>query len=224
MWVSQSEEPTESAPPRIDRFARAGEVQGSATVGCDWKMAVENNLDRCHPVFTHPWSHPQFYMHLLHGSQDSPYELRTTETGLVMFWPPVGEADPVPPDPDVLVLFELPNRVTVIVRHLLADKGPRLPATVLHFVPVGDGMGRMEWMFPIGGTRRYWYSPWAGPVFSQDRIVLESAQRTEARSEVSVKADTSTLLLRRILKLAIEGEWPENRDMIAARKVVPARI
>ncbi|HEX6394398.1 MAG TPA: aromatic ring-hydroxylating dioxygenase subunit alpha [Acidimicrobiales bacterium] len=223
VWVSLAKEPYQPNPPRIERFARTGGVQGSAILRCDWKMALENNLDWCHPVFTHPWTHPQFYMRLLHGSQDSPYELRTTESGFVMFWPPVGENDPTPEDPDVLVVFELPNRVTVSVRHLLGDKGPRIPATIFHFVPTGDGVCRVEFMFPVGGTR-YWYTPRGGPILAQDRVVLESAQRTGARSQVSVKADASTLLFRRVLNLAAEGEWPEGRAAIAARKVVPARI
>ena len=223
VWVSLAEEPTEQNPPRIGRFARTGGVQGSATIRCDWKMALENNLDWCHPVFTHPWTHPQFYMRLLHGSQDSPYELRTTDSGFVMFWPPVGETDPTPEDPDVLVVYEVPNRVTVSVRHLLGDKGPRIPATIFHFVPTGDGVCRVEFMFPLGGTR-YWYTPWGGPILAQDRAVLESAQRTATGTQVSVKADASTLLFRRILTLATEGDWPGERAAIPARRVVPARI
>ena len=223
VWVCLAQEPPVTGPRRIERSARAGGVQGTATIQCDWKMALENNLDWCHPLFTHPWTHPQFFMQRLYGSQDSPYELRTTDSGFVMFWPPVGETEPVPPDPDVLVVFELPNRVTVSVRHMLGNKGPRVPTTILHFVPTGEGVCRMEFMFPTGGSR-YWYSRWGGPILAQDRKVLESAQRTGAGSEVSVKSDGSTLLFRRILKLAIKGDWPARRETIAPQRVVPARI
>lgn len=98
-----------------------------------------------------------------------------------------------------------------------------MPTTILHFVPTGEDVCRVEFMFPTGGSR-YWYSPWGGPILAQDRKVLESAQRTGAGTEVSVNSDGSTLLFRRILKLAIGGDWSARRETIAPQRVVPARI
>ena len=50
---------------------------------------IENNLDWCHPYFAHPWRHGQFYATRLRGFREQCYEVRTTETGLVVFAPAV---------------------------------------------------------------------------------------------------------------------------------------
>ncbi len=63
-------------------------------------------------------------------------------------------------------------------------------------------------------------------MFEQDRLLLEGAQRCydrDRRFERSVKADASTLLARRIIALAEEGQWPQRSASLPARSVIEVR-
>lgn len=217
VWVSLSPTP-QSSPLRVEAFTRRRWLQGSMPMECDWKKALENNLDWVHPVYAHRWTHPEFYTRLIQGRKEAPYELRITDSGFVMFWLPAArETDPIPQAPKVKITFDLPNRVLVHVQHFPSP-------FIFQFVPTGSTSCRVEWMFPTHLPKRLSYSPYGGPVLSQDRIVLESAQRNGDIRDVSVKVDTATQMFRRIVKLAVEGEWPAGKSGITPRRVVPAMI
>ena len=216
VWVGDAAPP--SPPPPIEGFESRGWVQGSMPMRCSWLAGVENNLDWCHPAFAHRWTHPQFYTKLLRGSRETAYELRPTDTGLAVFSPPASsEAEPIPEQPAVLLTFELPNRVTVKIAQ------GRL-TIILHFVPTGESSCRMEWMRSTFIGRSLRWTRWPGLVNLQDRKVLESAQLTKGGKELSVKADASVLVVRRIVDLAAAGSWPQQLDSLPPRKVVAVRV
>ena len=191
---------------------------------CDAMRGIENNLDWCHPYFTHPWTHGQFFATHFRGFQEKSYEMRLTDCGIVVFAPvTASEEEPIPERPIVKLSFELPNRIRVEFwkpLHLIV---------LMHFVPTGPNTCRVEWLatklLPVG--RRIRWSNKEPRIFAQDRCVLESAQRwyTQEGSdfERSVEADLSTLMARRIVELAAEGSWEEKRSSLPHRRVVTVR-
>ena len=58
-------------------------------------------------------------------------------------------------------------------------------------------------------------------ILAQDRRVMESAQRAYAAEgaafEKSVEADAPTLLARRLIRMAVAGCWPQDRDQVNVR-------
>jgi phenylpropionate dioxygenase-like ring-hydroxylating dioxygenase large terminal subunit len=219
VWVWVDDASPASAPPTIQGFSSRGWVQGSMTMRCSWLAGVENTLDWCHPAFAHRWTHPQFYETLLRGSRVTSYEVRTGEAGgLVVFSPSTAsEDDPVPEKPAVLLTFQLPNRVIVkIARGQFA--------IIVQFVPTGEDTCRMEWMRGSFVGRGLRWSPRKGRINLQDRTVLESTQRCRRDGEISVTADASSLLARRIVELAVAGHWPQQRGALPRRRVVAVRV
>jgi phenylpropionate dioxygenase-like ring-hydroxylating dioxygenase large terminal subunit len=225
VWVWPCERGDEVLPPpRIEEFSRFRWRQGTLLLGCAAGKAIENNLDWVHPYFTHPWSHGQFFATRFRGFRDQQFEIRLTSRGAVLFAPITASADePAPTRPDIRIELMLPDRVSVEFRKPLEF------AIVMHFVPTGDNSCRQEWLIssplPIGkkvilarGTPR---------VFVQDKCVLESAQAAYGKEgggfERSVEADVPTLLARRILKLAAEGQWEAGRHRLPSRRIVTVR-
>ena len=223
VWAPGVEEHPTGPPPAIPGFAERSWKQGSVPMACSYVSGIENNLDWCHAAFAHPWTHPQWYAAKLRGLREQAYELRTDPDGLVMFTPPTASPDdPTPAQAAVALTFSLPNRVIVKLG------GPRGLVVVMHFVPTGPASCRLDWMRSayLPARRRVAWSAHEPLVFKQDRRLLEGAQPWQDRDrafERSVKADTSTLLARRIVALAEEGQWPQRSASLPARSVIEVR-
>jgi len=229
IWTWMGEGPPVGDPPRIDEFSQSNWLQGSLALECSALAAIENNLDWRHPVFTHPFTHGQFFANQAMGFQEQAVEMRRTERGLTAFTPPTANAaDPIPGTALVGLVFELPDRVTVAF-----NVGPQGPMRiVIHMIPTGAASCRQEWMAstglaPAGSARAVAWTDEAQPIFEQDRLVLESVQRAVAREghafERSVEADAPTLLARRIYALACAGRWKDGRGGLAERRVLRVR-
>ena len=226
-WMGDAADPAE--PPAIDGFAAFNWVQGATPLKCAALAAIENNLDWCHPVFTHPFTHGQFFINQAMGFRDQAIEMRMTELGLTVFSPPARSADsPIPDDVLTTLAFELPDRVTVSFAG-----GPQGPMKiVMHMVPTGPATCRQEWMVSTGAVAdraapTIAWSDTLPTIFEQDRLVLESVQLAHDREgfgfERSVEADAPTLLARRIYALAIEGRWREGRGKLTQRRELRVR-
>src|SRR5262249_26074417 len=89
LWVWMGETHAQPAPPpRLPELERYAWQQGSITFRCDAMKAIENNVDWCHPPFTHLGTHPFYFGVRDHGFREYAYEVRTTERGLVRCAPP----------------------------------------------------------------------------------------------------------------------------------------
>ena len=191
---------------------------------CDALKGIENNLDWCHPYFTHPWTHGQFFATRFRGFREQSYEIRLTDHGLVVFAPVTASVDdPIPERPVVKLTFDLPNRIQVEFWR------PFHMVILMHFVSTGYNTCRLEWLvsklFPIGS--HFSWRAKEPKIFAQDRYVLESSQpwydREGSSFECSVEADASTLMARRVIKLAATGHWEEKRSMLPSRRIVAVR-
>jgi phenylpropionate dioxygenase-like ring-hydroxylating dioxygenase large terminal subunit len=233
VWIGDRD-PGDAPPPAIPEFAARRWMQGVVPMKCSALRAIENNLDWCHPYFAHPKTHGQYFRTKRRGFQDEQYEIRVTESGLVLFAPVTAEAEqPIPDRADVRLTFELPDRVTVDFG------GPERGASwreklgagmtiVMHFVPTGTSSCRLEWLvsnpMPFGG--RMMWSKREPKIFEQDRVLLESSQPwydAGGEFERSVEADTSTLLVRRIYDLAAQGSWEQHKTSLPRRRIVDVR-
>lgn len=215
-------------PAPIEPLAAFRWQQGMLPMRCAATLAIENNLDGCHPVFAHPGTHGQFFRHQRLGFTEHAYKTRLTDTGMVLFGPATArESDPIPENCRFKARFELPGRLT------LQLGGAERTLIVLHVVPSGPNTCRLEWLTstmpsgaPLVGEPVRW-SEETPAVFAQDRALLESAQhaydRAGAEFENSVAADTSTLLVRRIIALAAHDRWPGARRTLPQRRVVSMR-
>ena len=228
LWVWSGTEAPPAPPARIGRMEEYIWQQGTLAMQCAATLGIENNLDWCHPVFAHPWTHGQFFHNQLAGFTEHAYETRVTDTGMVLFGPAAAnETDPIPESFWFKARFDLPDRLT-----LEFGAGERR-VIIMHLVPTGADTCRLEWLNalmpsskPLAGVRVRW-SEEESTVFSQDRLLLESAQRAYDREgaefENSVGADTSTLLARRIIALAAQQRWPSARGTLPHRRVVAVR-
>ncbi len=226
LWVWPDASPPEPAePPRLPPLEGRAWIQGVLDLKCSAGSAIENNVDWCHPVFAHPFTHGQFFINQAMGFRDQQYEVRVTENGLVAFSPATANAHDSVPDSGVRLTFELPDRVTV------AFAGAFAMTILMHFVPTGPDSCRQEWLttLPPGASAPpgIAWSDDKPEIFEQDRLVLESAQRWHDRdpslAERSVEADVSTLLVRQIIGLAASGHWPHHRDRLPSRRIVNVR-
>ena len=95
-------------------------------------------------------------------------------------------------------------------------------------VPTGPDTFRLEWMHTRQpGSGMTWMGD-ENEIFKQDRSVVETtepAYRGDGGGafECSVEADASTLLVRRIVKLAGAGEWERKRVVLMQRRLVRVR-
>jgi len=219
--------PTSEGPAPIADFNRFNWVQGIVTLKAPALAVIENNLDWCHPVFAHPYTHGQFFLNQALGFREYEIEMRLTERGLVVFAPATADAEtPIPADAQVALEFELPDRVTVAFA-----SGPQGPMRiVMHMVPLGAGESRQEWMVSTGPVAageapKLQWTDEPNAIFEQDRLVLESAHLAIAREghgfERSVEADAPTLLARRVYAAAAERRWPDAR--LRARRILKVR-
>jgi phenylpropionate dioxygenase-like ring-hydroxylating dioxygenase large terminal subunit len=226
VWMGAGAPPND--PPGICGFEEFVWVQGSLNLDCEAMAVIENNIDWCHPVFAHPFTHGMFFINQAMGFRDQTIEMRRTERGLVVFQPATAaETDPVPDNPYVTLTYDLPDRVTVAF-----EGGPQgRSLIVMHMVPTGPGVCRQEWLVSTGPAAAEGPTlTWAAEphiIFEQDRRLMESAQTAlEAEGhdfERSVEADAPTLLARRIYALACEGRWVAERDRLPSRRVLSIR-
>jgi len=228
VWVWMGQHPPAGAPPAIADFDRFDWLQGALTLKCQALAVIENNLDWCHPVFAHAYTHGMFFMNQAMGFSDQAIELRRTDRGLVVFQPPAASADdPVPASVFVALEYELPDRVTVSF-----DGGPQgAMRIIMHMVPTGPATCRQEWLLstgPAAGAEPaiLWSSD-PQPIFEQDRHLMESAQVSFDADghdfERSVEADAPTLLARRIYAMACAGRWASDADRLPRRRVLNVR-
>ncbi|MBV8334674.1 MAG: aromatic ring-hydroxylating dioxygenase subunit alpha [Alphaproteobacteria bacterium] len=225
VWVwPDTSVPPAGTPEAIPEFAGRRWRQGTMPVAAAAPRVLENNLDWCHPAYTHPWTHGQFFVHRFRGAHDQAYEIRLSESGLTVFAPPTETAAaPVPEQPIVRVTFTLPDRVRVEFWR------PFHMLIYLHAVPTGPHGCRLEWMtprfLPVGPKLRL--SRGTPTVLAQDRLVLESAELAHRKGgaafEHSVPADASTLLLRLVLRHAARGSWATTWARLSHRRVIRLR-
>lgn len=217
VWVWMGEgPPAPPRPPAIEDFAQAAWMQGALDLACEAIAPIENNLDFCHPNFTHPGTHPQYFEIQRHGFRTIPLELATTETGLVVRTQA----------PGVRLVFDLPDRVIV------ASPMPGGRLIVIHHTPTTPGHCRQHWMIALeapaagpAGSVRWTDGP--AEIFEQDRRILEAAQlrydQEDPAFERSVEADAPTLLVRRIIDAATAGRWDEERPRLARTRELVVR-
>lgn len=221
VWMGGAATPP-GPPPAIAGLAQHAWLQGSRERQCAAIRSLENSLDWCHPAFVHAGNHPQSQRVEQHGFEEHAYEMRLLANGIAVFAPPVAEGEPIPQDANVIVSFELPDRITV---HR-PQAGVRV---VMHFVPTGDTTCRMEWLLHHSGLTEpgIAWSDEEGMIFEQDRLILEACQRRYDQADLpfeqSVEADACTLMLRRIVQLAEQGRWEAERQSLRQRRVVSVR-
>jgi phenylpropionate dioxygenase-like ring-hydroxylating dioxygenase large terminal subunit len=224
VWVWMSKD--DRAPnyePGIPCFAGRKWLQGSGDIACDAVRSIEINLDPAHIYYVHP-SHPATQAFRAGGSvfQDSRQEVRVTDNGLVMFWPPsASPSDPVPQDA-FRIYFELPN----LVRFENAGDGMLL---LIFLVPTGERSCRMEYLITqsVPTPRDVVWLDTVPEILEQDRGVLEVLQQQSDASphavERSVEADTAALLARKIIAMAQAGQWPAGRDALERVRIFESR-
>jgi phenylpropionate dioxygenase-like ring-hydroxylating dioxygenase large terminal subunit len=223
IWMGDGN-PIPEIPPVIPDFEKHAWHQGVTLYNCNARMLIENQFDTCHPMFTHPKSHPSWFFAKANKSKDHSYETRITESGFVTFTPPakVG-SDPIPPDNMGVTRFELPGRVLLKQKSIFSDF-----QIVLHVVQVTDTTSRLEWLQKVKGEKHNVQWIEQEPLINaQDRFVLESAQLNYSNGgddfEQSVEVDHVTLLLRKIVALAGAGEWEGVRNTLQQRRVINFR-
>jgi len=222
VWMGQGDP---GPVPGIPGFHKHRWRQGTIEMNCAWNKGIENNFDICHPYWTHPGTHPHWITKRITGFSDDVDELRLTDDGMIVFQPITASADePVAERPSGILRFQLPDRI-----HVWFPKPGWETAFWLHMVPTGPDSCRMEWMWskllPLG--RRIRFERQEPLIFKQDRLILESSQRwydtLDAPFERSVEADLTTLTIRRIIALAADGRWEEERASLPQRRLIRAR-
>ncbi len=226
VWVWMGDGPADaSGIPEIPQFEETRWNQGSTLIECDAITAIENFFDPVHTAFLHRYTHPHFFRRALSGATQSSHELRVTPTGLIAFAPPTASArDPVPGRPLGLARFDLPNHASLQFS---------LPWQRHHghffYVPESAGRTRVEWLtskYVQLGSHVRWRKKNA--VLEQDRALLEQIQKWHQRRgrapERSVEADSITLTLNKILRLAALGKWQGRHESVPARRVVHFRL
>ncbi|WP_420607962.1 Rieske 2Fe-2S domain-containing protein [Novosphingopyxis sp.] len=189
IWLWTGDDEPGDRPLAIEKFDRFQWLQGAIELACEAILPIENNLDICHAAFTHPELHPQWFRAQAVGLVPTRYELDMSATNLTVR------------GPETLLSFDLPDRVTVG-----GGEGFRL---ILHHVPTIPGRCIQHWLLrrePVTEAEPPFWSTEEPEILAQDRLVLESAQRTyDAEGDAferSVEADATTLAARRLLAAA----------------------
>ncbi len=217
VWMGQAEADP-PAPPRLPGFGDYYWLQGSTTWQCASLLALQNGIDWCHPAFVPQDLHAQSRAVQANGFRETAYEMRLLPEGMEVFAPPATVSESAV----VVLRFELPDRVLV--------HWPQQNERVIwHFVPTGQTTCRHEWLFHRADMRGVGVT-WCDvepELSAQDREIVESAQRSyDAYGDAferSVEADAATLMLRRIIALAVERRWEGERAQLRQQRVVPVR-
>ena len=221
VWMG-SGKPNPATPPAIPGFDEHAWEQGVYSYDCEAFRLIENQFDACHPTFTHVNSHPAYFAHRSAGFREYDFEVRTTDTGLVSFYPPTASPDePMPVKASSWTTFDLPGRVVVYQRAFFIEF-----CSILHIVQTGPSSCRLEWLQRKRGEPSLTWVEEEPLIATQDRII-ESSQRWYDLCgdgfERSVEADYPTLLIRKIFHQALAGTWPAERDRFADRRLVHLR-
>ena len=81
VWTGKGS-PSPAQPLSIPAFGERAWVQAVIDLACEAMLPIENNLDVSHPYFTHPNTHPQWFVIERIGFRDNAYRLTLTDTGL----------------------------------------------------------------------------------------------------------------------------------------------
>ncbi len=217
LWTGKGA-PQPARPPPIPTFGARSWVQAAIDLACEAMLPIENNLDVSHPYFTHPNTHPQWFVINQIGFRENLYRLALTETGLRL----TGGRDGFG---GVSLRFDLPDRATV-------DLGPQGPLIVMHHTPTTPGHCRQHWLFSTAlaegpQDHRLRWTDKEPEILQQDRRVMESAQLNYMAEgdgfERSVEADAPTLLARRVIRMARAGRWPAEKDTLKFREKLTIR-
>lgn len=224
-WMGDGE-PDIAALHRIKDLERYPWRQGTVHAECRADYLMDNILDSSHLPFVHKGTHPSYFLNRINGFMEYDYEVRATDRGVTVFYPPVEEhAETFPGDAVSSYLnFELPDRVYVFQRgsknhfHL-----------VLHLVRESEKRSRVEWLMVdlAGEPGSVTWDTNPNTTITQDRVIIESAQinydREGAGFERHVPADFPLLLLRKAVALFNAGEWHSRRGELTQRKLVRVR-
>jgi phenylpropionate dioxygenase-like ring-hydroxylating dioxygenase large terminal subunit len=227
VWMGSQEPP---APMRMPLPIRDRTLhpwrQGTVAAACSAELLAENILDSSHVPFVHKGTHPSYFFNRINGFVEYDYEVRLTERGVLVFYPPT-DATEAPFSQDTVksyLHFELPDRVYVFQRG--AENHFHL---VLHLVREAANRARIEWLMVDlkGEPGSVTWDDSRVTTLEQDRAILESAQKNYDRAgadfERSVPADFPLLLLRKALALVSNGEWECRRHELTQRKLVRVR-
>ncbi len=224
IWVwTGAGEPEQATPPSVPDFDQYSWTQGVIHAACNATMMIENQFDCAHPAFAHVGTHPSYFASLVNGLREYDFEVRTTDKGMVAFFPmTASETDPIPDKFKTMTRFELPSRVYVHQQFLRMNF-----YVLLHIVPTGTNTCRMEWL--QRGKRDAGGVTWVEQetkLIEQDRVLLESSQPwydVGDDFEHSVAADFVTVLVRRVMAAAQNGRWMEERHQLPQRRIVHVR-
>lgn len=225
VWMGTGE-PDTPLPPKIKDIGLHPWRQGTVHCACSAELLADNILDASHVPFVHKGTHPAYFFNRINGFVEYDYEVRITERGVMVFYPPTANADDPFPEDTVASYqhFELPDRVYVFQRgsknhfHL-----------VLHLVRETPTTSRIEWLMVDlkGEPGTVVWDDSHNTTLNQDRMILESAQKnhdiTGLEGERSVPADFPQLLLRKAVALASDDEWESRRHELPQRKLVRVR-
>ena len=197
---------------------------GDGEVACSADLMLDNILDSSHIPFVHVGTHWAYFLNRMSGFKEYEYEVQLTEQGLVVFYPPVADAQtPHQEHAASYLQFDLPDRVTVFQRGVKNSF-----FLVIHLVRTGEFHSRVEW--PMRQREGGHGAEWMGDenvTLQQDGVILESAQRNYrdfgADFERSVPAGFPLLLSRKIVSLARAGRWASDRSSLTQRKLVLVR-
>lgn len=227
VWVWMGEgAPDTPAPAPIKDLGLHPWRQGTVPAACSAELLADNILDASHVPFVHKGSHPAYFFNRINGFVEYDYEVRLTDRGVMVFYPPTPDAgDPFPEDTVASYQhFELPDRVYVFQRG--AKNHFHL---VLHLVREGPMRSRIEWIMVDlkGEPGSVTWDDSYNTTLNQDRMILESSQKNYERAgaefERSVPADFPQLMLRKAVALASSGEWETRRHELTQRKLVRVR-
>ena len=205
-----------SAEPGLLRgvpgFAGSRWYRGSVEIACNYLDAMEVAFDESHVYFVHA-NHPSTATVSRHGMQESDWELRTTDSGCIAFYPTTQDDRESIDSATFRMEFTVPCDISFAAR-LPNGHVYRL---YIHTVPVDPQHCRVEWMSTRfdASERAVITTEHAGiaPFMAEDKRVLERVARVYQRHghqfECSVESDAATLLLRKIVRAVEEGRWPE---------------
>src|SRR6218665_1246595 len=90
VWVWMREgPPTVAAPAAIPGAGEHAWRQGTVEVACSADLMRDNILDSSHIPFVHVGTHWAYFLNRMSGFKEYEYEVRLTEQGLVVFYPPL---------------------------------------------------------------------------------------------------------------------------------------
>ena len=221
VWLGANN-PDPALPPAIPDFAESAWDQGTYEYACEAIRLIENQFDACHPTFTHKGSHPAYIVHKVRGFREYIFETRITEHGLIAFFPPTdATTDPIPTSPTSATELQLPGRVLLNQKIL-----PFSFTLVLHIIPTGDRTCRLEYLQKKRGPPSVTWIEEEPIIATQDRII-ESSQPWYDKCgddfEVSVESDYPMLMIRKVFRLAEEGNWSGAESGLNKRRLVSVR-